>query len=633
MSGERLEAYNGFDATVLPHPLNDPELFTGGRADGYVLAAGRVNATKRQALLIRALRHAPGVRLVVAGPPDSPSDVNDLRRFADAEGVGDRLTLDLRLLPRLELAALVNAASAVAYIPLDEEFLVGYVTMEAFHAGKPLITTTDAGGVLQLARDGETGWVTAPSPGSTRRRAARCCCRCGQGRSLRCGREAGALRHGIELAACCRATPVMSYRIAWAGPWHERSAIAAFGSDVLNVLAARATASRCSGRRPGPAPNCRRCRPRSQCTPLASSPTISWPVTMISVFVNFGDNFPYPRRGAVAPRADRRHCHLHDANMTNFGNGWRAQVPAAPAPVDSMVEFVAARSIAAVVHAQHYRAEVEAACLGPVIAMPLAMTFAHLCNGLPAPPGGRKFVVATIGYVNSNKRADQVIRAMGASPRLRERARYILIGPIEEWQRESLTALAHRVGAPMPEFTGWVPDRTLRELLTGVDAICCLRDPLTEGGSASLILALRSGRPTVVSEQGTYAEVPDDVVLKCPPGREAAHVVHHLETLMKSHEGALALGERARRFAEATYAPEPYARGLLALAEQAARTAPAILAQRRIGGTLYSLGLPCDPISMQTATRGLSGLLGGRDGELHDGVGDGQDIENRAGTG
>lgn len=163
VSGERLKRYNGFNATVLPHPLNDPALFTGGRAEGYVLAAGRVNAAKRQALLVRALRHAPGVRLVVAGPPDSPSDVDDLRRLAEAEGVGDRLTLDLRLLPRLELAALVNAASAVGYIPLDEDS-VGYVTMEAFHAGKPVISTTDSGGVLQLARDGETGWVTAPSP-------------------------------------------------------------------------------------------------------------------------------------------------------------------------------------------------------------------------------------------------------------------------------------------------------------------------------------------------------------------------------------------------------------------------------------------------------------------------------------
>ena len=163
VTAERLRRYNGFEAEVLPPPLNDPELFAGGPAGGYVLAAGRVSAGKRQEHLVRALRHAPGVRLVVAGPPDSPADAEALRQAVAEEGVEDRVRLDLRLLARSELAALVNGASAVAYLPIDEDS-VGYVTMEAFQAGKPVITTDDSGGVLQLVRDGETGWVTGPSP-------------------------------------------------------------------------------------------------------------------------------------------------------------------------------------------------------------------------------------------------------------------------------------------------------------------------------------------------------------------------------------------------------------------------------------------------------------------------------------
>ena len=160
---DRLRRYNGAEATVLPQPLNDPELF-GGASDGsYLLASGRVGAAKRQALLVRALPHAPGVRLVVAGPPDTDADVPAMRRLAAELGVEDRLTLDLRFLPRAELAALVNNATAVAYIPFDEDS-VGYVTMEAFHAGKPVLTTTDAGGVLEIVRDGETGLVAEPSP-------------------------------------------------------------------------------------------------------------------------------------------------------------------------------------------------------------------------------------------------------------------------------------------------------------------------------------------------------------------------------------------------------------------------------------------------------------------------------------
>ena len=158
---ERLRRYNGFESTVLPPPLNDPELFGGGEAQGYVLAAGRVNGGKRQDLLVRALRHAPQVRLVVAGPPDTEADAAQLRRLAAEEGVDDRVRFELRFLSRAELAELVNGAAAVAYLPLDEDS-VGYVTMEAFHAGKPVLTVADAGGVLQLVESGQTGWVSEP---------------------------------------------------------------------------------------------------------------------------------------------------------------------------------------------------------------------------------------------------------------------------------------------------------------------------------------------------------------------------------------------------------------------------------------------------------------------------------------
>lgn len=159
---ERLRRYNGFDSVPLPMPLNDPELFTGGAGDGFILASGRVNAAKRQHLLVRALRHAPGVRLVVAGPPDAPEDAALLRRVAEEAGVQDRVTLDLRFLPRAELASLVNRALAVAYLPFDED-AVSYVTLEAFQAGKPVLTVGDAGGVLRAVRHGETGLVVEPT--------------------------------------------------------------------------------------------------------------------------------------------------------------------------------------------------------------------------------------------------------------------------------------------------------------------------------------------------------------------------------------------------------------------------------------------------------------------------------------
>ena len=60
------------------------------------------------------------------------------------------------------LLDLYARAAAVYFAPFNEDY--GFVTVEAFQAGKPMVTTADAGGVLELVRDGENGIVSAPEP-------------------------------------------------------------------------------------------------------------------------------------------------------------------------------------------------------------------------------------------------------------------------------------------------------------------------------------------------------------------------------------------------------------------------------------------------------------------------------------
>jgi glycosyltransferase involved in cell wall biosynthesis len=161
---QRLLRYNGVSSETMRAPLNDPFLFTGGEPCGYILAAGRVNAAKRQSLLVEAMRHLPpSAKLIVAGPPDSPADAEDLRSRVRRNGLEDRVKLDLRFLSRQELATYVNEANAIAYLPFMEDSY-GYVTMEAFEARKPVITTTDSGEVQILVMDGVTGRVCNPGP-------------------------------------------------------------------------------------------------------------------------------------------------------------------------------------------------------------------------------------------------------------------------------------------------------------------------------------------------------------------------------------------------------------------------------------------------------------------------------------
>ena len=79
-AADRLRRYNGFDSKVMIQPLNDPELFVGDSYGSYIFCGGRINAAKRQHLAVEAMRFTrSNVRLIVAGPADTPADAAHLQ--------------------------------------------------------------------------------------------------------------------------------------------------------------------------------------------------------------------------------------------------------------------------------------------------------------------------------------------------------------------------------------------------------------------------------------------------------------------------------------------------------------------------------------------------------------------------
>jgi len=157
----RLAHYNGLTAEPLYHPPPLAGKLKEGASGDYFLSVGRLETVKRVDLVIGALaRVARPWRLVIVG--DGPLR-QQLAATAEAEGVADRVTFT----GGIDEAALVDlyaGACAVVFPPYDEDY--GYITLEAFLARKPVITTTDAGGPLEFVDDGVTGLVAAPDADS-----------------------------------------------------------------------------------------------------------------------------------------------------------------------------------------------------------------------------------------------------------------------------------------------------------------------------------------------------------------------------------------------------------------------------------------------------------------------------------
>ncbi len=162
---DRLRRSVDVEAEVLPHPPQALAYRTDAY-DDFVLSVNRVDRAKRIDLLVEAAAADPSLRVVVAGDgPDRPR----LEELARDRGLNGRIEFRGRV-PDDELVDLYARCRAVFYAPLDEDF--GMVPYEAFLAGKPVLTTTDAGGPLEIVSDRETGLVTAPDPGEIARAAA-----------------------------------------------------------------------------------------------------------------------------------------------------------------------------------------------------------------------------------------------------------------------------------------------------------------------------------------------------------------------------------------------------------------------------------------------------------------------------
>lgn len=163
-TADRLARYNQIASTVLHPPLLETKHFRFGETGSYIFCAGRVTTSKRQHLLVEAMRYTrTAVRLVIAGKTEDPADGERIAQLVAEHGLAGRVTVIDRFIEEEEKAALFADALGTAYIPFDEDSY-GYVTIEAFYSGKPVITTTDSGGILQVVRDGETGYVTEPEP-------------------------------------------------------------------------------------------------------------------------------------------------------------------------------------------------------------------------------------------------------------------------------------------------------------------------------------------------------------------------------------------------------------------------------------------------------------------------------------
>lgn len=412
--------------------------------------------------------------------------------------------------------------------------------------------------------------------------------------------------------------------IAWAGPLKTGSAIGRVGVRVAEALAERGHEVELIATDHEPVDAAGR---------IASGlPVHHWTEVDLAglahayraVVVNVGDHFF--NHGGIFPLLGHAPCLavMHDFYLGNLFNGWlwwngsrpgaresevaatygagaaswlaRQQAGVLPLEVEAehlpMTEWVARRAAGCLAHAGFYVPRLLSACAGPVEVAGLPMSPRPIAP--LAERANDRLRVVTVGVMNANKCVDRVVEAIAGSPALRARTEYRLVGPIAPEEASRLRARAAAGGWRGLRIDGPASEAELDAALEAADVVTCLRRPVLEGASASLVEALLAGRPTVIADAGCYADTPDDAAVKVPADVPVPALRAALERLAEDEPERRALGARARAYAEARFSLEQYLDVLEPLMAATARAGPVLRMSRGLGAGLAALGLGRD---------------------------------------
>jgi glycosyltransferase involved in cell wall biosynthesis/SAM-dependent methyltransferase len=169
-------------------------------------------------------------------------------------------------------------------------------------------------------------------------------------------------------------------------------------------------------------------------------------------------------------------------------------------------------------------------------------------------------LIGIFGFLKPYKRIAESLRAFRRLVRLVPEAKMILVGephpdlPLASLIRSlDLSANVRVLGfAPIDDFVGY---------LAACDIVLNLRYPTLGESSGTLLRALGLGKAALVSDIGAFAEFPEDVCLKVPPGPgEEDLIFEYLNLLVSRPETARALGGQGKKYVAAECSWESVAR-------------------------------------------------------------------------
>lgn len=240
---------------------------------------------------------------------------------------------------------------------------------------------------------------------------------------------------------------------------------------------------------------------------------------------------------------------------------------------------VLANAIGAICHSKSAALHVGECSNVPVLE--LALPF----RSLAAPPRldrrwAPPYNLIMFGFIGTNRRLLEILHALAAF-RLKDKLRLSLCGVL--WDEALVRSTIDDLGLQdLVRVHGYVPEPDLDAAIASSHLAFNLRHPTMGETSGGLLRSWNLATPTLVTNCGSYTELPDSIVEKISIETEQEDILASLEHLFHDPRHFARQGEAARRYAHAHHGPAAYAAALKNALEDADQLAVRHSAERLI---------------------------------------------------
>jgi glycosyltransferase involved in cell wall biosynthesis len=170
------------------------------------------------------------------------------------------------------------------------------------------------------------------------------------------------------------------------------------------------------------------------------------------------------------------------------------------------------------------------------------------------------FLVASFGFITPMKRLEVSLRAFAELRRQHPESRFLLAGEASPYN-DLDSLLTGELGQGVT-VTGRLDLPDLLAAMKACDVAINLRHPSGGETSGTLIRLLGLGKPVIVTDHGSFAEIPDGCCAKVALDEsETALLAEYLRAFASNPELGRRLGDNARRHMRAHHSLEASARG------------------------------------------------------------------------